>query len=80
MEFNLQVSFTRYQPTHVINVPPVFYSYRLWCEFIQQHFKMKTIFNNNDITNYNWNYMDQYIARDPDYLNLIEVSIDENVL
>ncbi|CAB4038099.1 Hypothetical predicted protein, partial [Paramuricea clavata] len=67
-----QVSFIRYHPTHVINVHPVSYSYRLWSDCTQQYVKMNTPFVHDDLTNYNWNYMDQYIARDQDCLGLIE--------
>ena len=34
---------------------------------------MRTQFVYDDMTNYNWNYLDQYISRDPDCLNLIDV-------
>ena len=69
------MSFTRYHPTHVINVHPVYYPYRLWSECTQQYVGVNTEFIHDDMTNYNWNYMDQYIVRDQDCLNLIDVSL-----
>lgn len=70
-----QVSFIRYHPTHVIKINSVCYHYHLWSESRQEYVKMETQFVYDDLTNYNWNYLDQYVSRDSDCLHLIDVRI-----
>jgi hypothetical protein len=71
------VSFTKYHPTNVINIHPLIYSYRLWSDCTKQYVRLETSFVHDDMTKYNWNYMDQYIARDPDCKTLIDVSFQK---
>ncbi|XP_028415172.1 GATOR complex protein DEPDC5-like isoform X2 [Dendronephthya gigantea] len=67
-----KVSFTRYHPTHVIDECMVSYPYWLWSDCTQEYVRMDTTFVHDDLTHYNWNYMDQYIVRDSEFSSLIK--------